>query len=251
MQRNILITLSLALLAHGAAVQAQTWNPKPGWKDSYAVGGRCYCDSNGYDHNLDTKTASTPVGVKNVVTICEDIQRVLGSGPTSGRIPYNDIQCGNGPANDAPDEAGCPGRVDIGSAGCNMLGPKWDLAAVYGTSPPPPPPPVNGALPRTGWKLSASSDANNLAKAIDGDPLSRWATRTPQAAGQFFQVDMGKLNSFDRILLDPANNPDDYPRSYQVLVSKDGSTWTGPVAIGALCAHRTIGQRYQKLVVYW
>jgi F5/8 type C domain len=54
----------------------------------------------------------------------------------AGRVPYNDIQCGNGPANDAPDEAGCPGRVDIGRSGCKQIGPKWDLASVYGGNPP-------------------------------------------------------------------------------------------------------------------
>ena len=66
---------------------SQTWNPRPGWKDSYAVGGKCYFDSNGYDHGLDTKSANTLIGRKNVVGICEAIERVLGEGQSEGRIP--------------------------------------------------------------------------------------------------------------------------------------------------------------------
>ncbi len=111
------------------------WNPQPGWQDSYAVGGVCYCNSSNYDHNLSSKSADTPQGRKNVVQICNDIKNKLGTGPTEGRIPYNDIQCGHGPANDAADEAGCPGRVDIGSSGCDVKGPRWDLQAVYGDEP--------------------------------------------------------------------------------------------------------------------
>jgi len=138
------------------------WNPRPGWKDSYAVDGRCYCDSNGYDHNLDQKSAVTPIGRLNVVRICADIKARLGEGPREGRIPYNDIQCGHGPANDAADEAGCPGRVDIGTRGCDIKGPRWDLEAVYGsgstTDPEPEPQPAGsggtGSADNTGGTAS-------------------------------------------------------------------------------------------------
>ncbi|MEE9335912.1 MAG: hypothetical protein V3U65_17610 [Granulosicoccaceae bacterium] len=125
----LLFTISTIALAD--------WNPRPGWKDSYAVGGVCYCDSTNYDHNLSSKSADTPIGPKNVVQICNDIRRKLGTGSTKGRIPYNDIQCGHGPANDAADEKGCPGRVDIGSKGCDVKGPRWDLQAVYGVAQKP------------------------------------------------------------------------------------------------------------------
>ena len=111
------------------------WEPRNGWKDSYAVGGQCYCDSSNYDHELDTKVARTPLGMKNVVTICNDLKRVLGEGASGGRIPYNDIQCGHGPANNAADETGCPGRVDRGEVGCQTKGPTWNLERVYGPWP--------------------------------------------------------------------------------------------------------------------
>jgi F5/8 type C domain len=227
MKTGLWCVTALVLASGLNLAHAQRYNPKPGWKDSYAVGGKCYCDSNGYDHNLDTKTVATPQGRKNVVEVCEAITRVLGTGATSGRIPYNDIQCGNGPANDAPDEAGCPGRVDIGPAGCNQIGPKWDLASVYGSNPG-----GNGALPRSGWTATASSNSDDAARAFDSTTATRWATGLTQRAGQFFQIDLGKPSNFDSIELNAAGNAEDYPRNYRVLVSDDGATWRGPVATG-------------------
>jgi F5/8 type C domain len=226
--KAVLWCIAALMLASGLnLVYAQEYNPKPGWKDSYAVGGKCYCDSNGYDHNLDTKTVQTPQGRKNVVEVCEAITRVLGTGSSSGRIPYNDIQCGNGPANDAPDEAGCPGRVDIGPSGCNQIGPKWDLESVYGSNPS-----GSGTLPRNGWKASASSNSGDAARAFDSETSTRWATGQTQRSGQFFQIDLGKPSSFDSIELNAAGNAQDYPRSYRVLVSDDGKNLHGPVTTG-------------------
>ena len=94
------------------------------WMDSYSVGDRCYCNTN-FDHGIGTVEVDTPVGVRTIVQICE----AIGPGPgRSGRPIYNDIQCGNGPANTASDETDCPGRVDIGPDGCGHIGPKWDLS---------------------------------------------------------------------------------------------------------------------------
>ncbi len=213
------------ILTIAGNASAQPYNPQPGWKDSYAVGGRCYCDSNGFDHGLDAKNAPTPFGSKNVVAICADIARVLGSGPAAGRIPYNDIQCGNGPANDAPDEAGCPGRVDIGPEGCNQIGPTWDLMSVYGNAP-------NTRLDRSQWTLSASSNTALLQNAIDASADSRWSSGAIQAPGQFFQIDLGALRPFNRLAIDTAPDPENYPRAFRVLVSDDGLYWRSPIFSG-------------------
>ena len=91
------------------------WNVKPGWVDSVAVGGKCYCKSN-FDHGIGNQTYR---GYK-----VRDICRALGNAPRGG-TPYNDIQCGHGPANSAADERACPGRVD--RRRCERTkGPKWD-----------------------------------------------------------------------------------------------------------------------------
>ena len=97
--------------------------PGNNWSDSYSVDGRCYCDST-FDHAIGDIEVDTPYGVKTVLEICE----AIGPGPgAAGNPVYNDIQCGNGPANDAGDEDWCPGRVDQGAAGCCTAGPLWDL----------------------------------------------------------------------------------------------------------------------------
>ncbi len=241
----------IGLVALPSLVIAQTWNPNIGWKDSYAVGGKCYCDSNGYDHNLDSKSADTPIGRLNVVTICEDIERVLGEGPQPGRIPYNDIQCGNGPANDAADETGCPGRVDIGPAGCDQIGPKWDLETVYANTPIPPRP--ESGLDRSDWVLSASHNNGEVARMIDGASSTRWATRTVQSPGQYLVIDLGAPKSVSRMVLDSSDSPNDYPRSYSVFVSTDGINWGNAIANGVgVGAMTTINmarqtQRYIKI----
>ncbi len=172
--KNLLASISLVCLCT-STLYAQNYKPRPGWKDSYSVGGRCYCDSNGYDHGLAKKSASTPVGRLNVVQICEDIEDALGTGPSNGRIPYNDIQCGHGPANDAADETGCPGRVDIGSAGCNVKGPRWDLDAVYGnasTSPNPAPSATTPSSDGTTASDNSGNSSNNNSAPVSPDPVS-------------------------------------------------------------------------------
>ncbi len=93
------------------------------WKDSYSVGDRCYCDTT-FDHNIGSIRVDTAIGNISVTEACE----AIGPGPGSnGRPIYNDVQCGNGPANDAGDEDYCPGRVDIGKEGCPQIGPRWNF----------------------------------------------------------------------------------------------------------------------------
>ncbi|MEM6532487.1 MAG: hypothetical protein AAF654_07675 [Myxococcota bacterium] len=93
------------------------------WADSYSVDGRCYCATT-FDHNIGPVMVDTPEGARTVMEVCND----LGPGPGVGDNPiYNDVQCGNGPANDAGDEDWCPGRVDEGEAGCCIVGPRWQF----------------------------------------------------------------------------------------------------------------------------
>ena len=103
------------------------WNPAPNWKDSYEANGFCWCDSN-FDHGLSGKTVRINGRNYSVVDVCDELKNHPNyRNPSSNDYVYNDIQCGNGPANDAADEEGCPGRVDMGSSGCNVIGPKWDM----------------------------------------------------------------------------------------------------------------------------
>ena len=101
----------------------------------------------------------------------------------------------------------------------------WSVAElnVYGT-----------ALPRTGWALSASPAGTTIANAIDGSATTKWSSGANQASGQFFQIDMLDLKSINKITLDAGTSTGEYPRAFQVLVSKDGqsSTFTNVAATG-------------------
>jgi len=123
--RMCLMLPVLLLTSHVA--EAQDWNPQPSWTDSYAANGFCWCESN-FDHGLSGKTVEINGTDYSVEDICDELkQHPLYRAMQNGDPRYNDIQCGNGPANNAADEAGCPGRVDQGPGGCNEIGPNWDM----------------------------------------------------------------------------------------------------------------------------
>ena len=182
------------------------WNPKPNWKDSFEANGLCWCDSNGYDHGLDTKTYVLNGTPYLIPDICEELENhPLYRAMQDGDIPYNDIQCGNGPANDAADEAGCPGRVDIGPDGCDDIGPLWDIAwlesrPIFGGG--------NVALNNValnGIATQSSTDyEGDASRAIDDNTSGVWSegSVTHTDAGQpphWWQVDLGAPYAIEEI----------------------------------------------------
>lgn len=101
------------------------------WADSYSVGDECFCAST-FDHNIGPVEVETPLGNLTVLEVCS----LLGPGPgREGHPIYNDVNCGNGPANDAGDEGTCPGRVDIGRGGCGHIGPPWNFSRFVSSVP--------------------------------------------------------------------------------------------------------------------
>lgn len=73
----------------------------------------------------------------------------------------------------------------------------------------------------------------STANAIDGDHWNGWRdmTRT-QYPGQWFQVDLGRIETFDAVVLDNTWAFWDSPTEYAVTVSSDGNVWSNPVARG-------------------
>ncbi len=122
------------------------------------------------------------------------------------------------------------------------------------TATPTPSPTSGGALDRSGWQVSASSssDSDVPANAIDGDPGTRWSTGASQTNGQWFQIDLGSTQSFNKIVLDATNSSNDYPASYEVDVSNDGSNWssvaTGNGSTVTTITFGTQSARYIKIV---
>jgi hypothetical protein len=74
------------------------------------------------------------IGQRTVRDVCHKIREQFGEGPKNDRKYYNTVACGHAPFNNAGDEDhdACPGRVDMGSEGCQMYGPFWDLAGAFG-----------------------------------------------------------------------------------------------------------------------
>jgi glucosylceramidase len=80
------------------------------------------------------------------------------------------------------------------------------------------------ALDPSGWQATASSADAGL--AVDDDASTRFSTGTGQAAGQYLQVDLGRLQRVRELVLDTGASLGDYPRGYAVTVSRDGVHWS-------------------------
>ncbi|MCE9610424.1 MAG: discoidin domain-containing protein [Chthoniobacter sp.] len=82
----------------------------------------------------------------------------------------------------------------------------------------------------SGAKISIDGSAAN---AIDGDHWTGWRDMTKlQYPGQWLQVDMQKDQEFNKVILDNTWAQWDTPVGYSVTVSKDGTTWSEPIATG-------------------
>jgi endo-1,3(4)-beta-glucanase len=97
--------------------------------------------------------------------------------------------------------------------------------------------PVNGTgelKDRSNWVITASSsqEKDGTANMVDGDVRTRWTSGKKQTNGQWLVIDLGKKQAFDSIALDQSKSPNDYPRSYKVYVSDDGTKWSGAIAGG-------------------
>jgi hypothetical protein len=86
-------------------------------------------------------------------------------------------------------------------------------------------------LDRTGWSITASATAGGaVANAVDGNPATRWSTGTTQTGGEFFRVDMGRVNTIYQI--DLMTGGGDYPGTYKLELSVDGTNWGSPITSG-------------------
>ena len=61
--------------------------------------------------------------------------------------------------------------------------------------------------------------------AFDGDPATRWGTGRGKAHGDEFILDLKASHSLNRLVLDSAPSPNDYPAGYRIEASPDGESW--------------------------
>ena len=108
-------------------------------------------------------------------------------------------------------------------------------------------------LSRSGWVATASpaSTTDVPANALDGNAATRFSSGVAQANGQWFQVNMGSAQSFNRIDMDSGSSTGDYARSFDVFVSNDGTSWGSRVANGtgsAQLVSLTFADQFAKYV---
>lgn len=85
-------------------------------------------------------------------------------------------------------------------------------------------------LDRSGWTVAGFQSNGNPTgtptQAIDGNQGTRWETAEVQTPGQRFLIDFGQRQTFDRIVLNTENNPNDFPNGYVVRGSHDGVSYS-------------------------
>jgi hypothetical protein len=88
------------------------------------------------------------------------------------------------------------------------------------------------SIDRTSWILSSNTIGTNYKGAIDDNKHTRWDSGAHQVPNQFLQIDLGLAKPIERISMDSTDSLYDYPNSYEVFTSEDGSQWIGPIASG-------------------
>ncbi len=96
------------------------------------------------------------------------------------------------------------------------------------------------ALPRAGWKATASDQASNYpaTAVLDGNATTIWHSQyagTPVPLPHSITIDMGANNSIAGLSYLPRSDGSKNGNigRYSISVSTDGITWSGPVATGA------------------
>lgn len=81
---------------------------------------------------------------------------------------------------------------------------------------------------RSNWLVDCNGGPDSAARAINGKSDSCDNSNQP---GRWFQVDLQEDHTLTSMVLQ-SSTPDRFPRGYQIVVSPDGNTWSGPVATG-------------------
>jgi len=103
-----------------------------------------------------------------------------------------------------------------------------NIAILSAGGPPPSGGTPGGAIePVEPLTLTAqASVANNeAAKAVDGDPATKWSTGRAMKEGDWFSVDLGRVTGLKQAVLDMRGSPKDVPAGFTLHVSRDGMQW--------------------------
>jgi hypothetical protein len=81
------------------------------------------------------------------------------------------------------------------------------------------------ALARQAMRADAWPNGADAARALDGDPGTRWRTGRAQQGGMWLQVDLGDPVRVSGVRLEVGPHTLEYPRTIRVEVSPDGARW--------------------------
>ena len=84
-------------------------------------------------------------------------------------------------------------------------------------------------LGRAAWVASTNTPAAGgdvASNAIDGNLNTRFSSDEAQAAGEYWEANMGSAQTFNELDMEVPNSAGDYARGYSVEVSTNGTTWT-------------------------
>jgi hypothetical protein len=126
---------------------------------------------------------------------------------------------------------------------------RWDLVAEGITwfadagSPPLCVPVSVTVVPKdvSGWRAESNVNPAQVARTLDGDMTTFWNSGVPQAAGQWFRLNLSAPRMLDGIqFLSPGKG---FPAAFVLRVSADGNIWTE-------IARSVSGNTYNVMVVF-
>ncbi|HEY1123888.1 MAG TPA: discoidin domain-containing protein, partial [Haloferula sp.] len=80
-------------------------------------------------------------------------------------------------------------------------------------------------IPSNKLKVTASHNNGEANRAIDGSAESRYTTGKFMEPGMWFQIELDAETPVSGLVLDTSGSANDYPRGYNVEISKDGQDW--------------------------
>jgi F5/8 type C domain len=85
----------------------------------------------------------------------------------------------------------------------------------------------SNALGRNGWKIVSSPKGNDPRVMFDGNEKTIWTSSLNQTNTLALQIDLGSVQSFNKIVLEAGTKSPNFLRSYNVYLSSDANAW-GP-----------------------
>lgn len=105
------------------------------------------------------------------------------------------------------------------------------------------------SIPRTNWHAYSNFGTDNLLMAYDGNILTRWGSAHPQEPGMYFKIDLDKVHSINKIVIDNGRFITDGPRGYKIELSVDDVIWKDVINMPRNIGHLSWINGHPKLLL--